>query len=569
MLDWWNRRSLQSRYTILASLAIAFLAILAIIAFANYEERRMEERMQHFSENELQSLHALVLATMDKRKSDTGNVGQTVFTDWFARRNQDYPGKLWSVWPDKVVDYMKEKDPTLPPKLAQDAVDTEAMQTGQPIGRFVGDVYRYSLPIVMGVTSGTSVPSCVSCHARLMDQGKGDVLAVFSSSLSVKADRAELMRVQAAIAAISVVVGLAIILGLRVLFGRMVSAPLTRMTQAMTVLAEGDMAVAVPDKERQDEVGRMAGALQVFKDNMIRADRLAAAQRDEQAAKLRHGQQVESLCRDFDSGVTGIITVVSSAAGRMELMARSLSANADQTNREAVNAAGAAEQSTVSAQAVAGAAQELSASISEIARQMAKSSEASAAAAAEAGRTTHTVQGLAEGSARIGDVVKLINDIASQTNLLALNATIEAARAGEAGKGFAVVASEVKNLANQTAKATEDISSQIGAVQAATNEAVEAIASIVKRIEDINEIATSIASAVEEQGAATDEIARNVQQAAAGAEQVSRNVTGVTQAAGETGAAAGEVLTSARSLSSETDQLKAMVERFLQGIKVS
>jgi methyl-accepting chemotaxis protein len=346
-----------------------------------------------------------------------------------------------------------------------------------------------------------------------------------------------------------------------------IAVPITAMTGAMLKLAEGDKASEIPARGRGDEIGSMAEAVQVFKDNAIRADRLAAERQAEQAAREARAQAIEHLTGQFDQAVSGALGVVSGAATEMEATAQAMSANAEQTNRQAAAVAAATEQASTSVETVAAAAEELSASITEIGRQVEQSMTVARVAATEAGQTNDTVQGLAEASARIGTVVNLINDIASQTNLLALNATIEAARAGEAGKGFAVVAHEVKSLANQTARATEEIAGQIGTVQTATAQAVKAIGGIVERIGEINHIATAIASAVEEQSAATSEIARNVQQAAAGTQEVSTNIGSVTQAASETGSAAGEVLASARSLSREAVQLNAVVERFLHDVR--
>ncbi|HTH17542.1 MAG TPA: methyl-accepting chemotaxis protein [Magnetospirillum sp.] len=346
-----------------------------------------------------------------------------------------------------------------------------------------------------------------------------------------------------------------------------IATPIMAMTGAMRALAEGDRQADIPARGRKDEIGAMAEAVQVFKDNAIRADRLAAEQEAERAARENRARAIESLTTQFDGTVSGVLGIVSGAATEMEATAQAMSANAEQTNRQAAAVAAATEQASAAVQTVATAAEELSSSIAEIGRQVDQSMQVTRAASDEANRTNATVRSLAEASAKIGNVISLINDIASQTNLLALNATIEAARAGEAGKGFAVVAHEVKSLANQTARATDEIAGQIGTVQNATAEAVKAIAGIVARINEVDQIATAIASAVEEQSAATSEIARNVEQAACGTREVSSNIGGVTQSASETGAAAGQVLASAQSLSREASELKAVVERFLLDVK--
>jgi methyl-accepting chemotaxis protein len=344
---------------------------------------------------------------------------------------------------------------------------------------------------------------------------------------------------------------------------------LLSLQQAMRRIAEGDLAIEVAGEGAKDEIGEMARALAVFKENALEARRLGGEQQAEHELKAARQQEIEAHIHSFEDSVSGALHMVSSAAIELQATAQSMSAVAEETERQSTAVAAASEQASTNVQTVASAAEELSSSIAEISRQVAVSSDITARAVEDTQRTNEQIRGLAEAAQSIGDVVKLISDIASQTNLLALNATIEAARAGDAGKGFAVVASEVKSLADQTAKATEEIRGKIAEMQVATSRSVDAVQEIGQTIGRINEIATTIASAVEEQGAATQEIARNVQQASAGTTEVSLNIVGVTRAANDTGAASTQVLGTAGELAQQSEALKSQVESFLGNIRAA
>jgi tripartite ATP-independent transporter DctP family solute receptor len=344
------------------------------------------------------------------------------------------------------------------------------------------------------------------------------------------------------------------------------SRPLRYLGAAMGRLVDNDLSVSVEGADRLDEIGQIAHFVLVSKNTLTERRRLEETGAADAVKREERRHQIDVMTGNFDKAANDALAIVSKSASELEATAQLMLATAEHSNSQAMTVATASDEVSVRVETVAAAAEELSNSISEISRQVSLSSQISRTASEEASRTGATVKELAESSARIGDVLVLITNIASQTNLLALNATIEAARAGEAGKGFAVVANEVKNLANQTGKATSDISAQIVAVQAATEDAVAAISAITARIEEINGIATAIASAVEEQSSATAEIAQNVQQAATGTHKVSSIIGDVTKAAGETGGAASHVLESAQTLSREAESLKTVVSGFLADV---
>ena len=354
------------------------------------------------------------------------------------------------------------------------------------------------------------------------------------------------------------------------LTSRAIIPPIHAMTRAMTGLAAGDLSISVPAWDSQNEIGDMAKAVEVFKNNMVEAGRLRAEQEQQkQANEKRRKADMEKLADTFETAIGEVIETVSAAAGKLEASATSLTDTADKTQRLSSTVSSASEEATVNVQSVASASEEMASSVNEISRQVQEAARIAGDAVQKAHNADERINSLSEASAKIGDVVELINTIAGQTNLLALNATIEAARAGDSGRGFAVVASEVKALAEQTAKATAEIGLQITSIQSATQESVANMREIGEVISRIAEISASIASAVEEQGAASQEIARNVQQAAAGTSEVAANIAEVRTGAAETGGASSQVLAAARSLAGETNRLKTQVENFLNTIRAA
>ncbi len=362
-------------------------------------------------------------------------------------------------------------------------------------------------------------------------------------------------------------IGLAGAGALAAVVARSLASPLAALTRTMRALAGGDLAAPIPALDRSDEIGEMAGTIQVFKDALVRSDALLKEQAATREIHEQRSRVIDALARDFDGRVQAAIEDLTGAAGQLQATASGMSAIADQTRGLVVETASAIDGATAYVGAVIQAVERLAEETETIAQDVTQATTVSQAASQEAALTNSTVQSLSAATTRIGEVVSLINNIASQTNLLSLNATIEAARAGDAGKGFAVVAGEVKGLAGQTGRATGDIATQIGTVQSVTQDAVNSVQGIFKRINQIGELASAIAAAVGEQTEATQEISDNARRFATGNDLLAGNISKVKDAAEKTGSAAGEVLSAAESLQHRSREMRSMVHRFLADVR--
>ncbi|MCG8546511.1 MAG: methyl-accepting chemotaxis protein [Alphaproteobacteria bacterium] len=444
-----------------------------------------------------------------------------------------------------------------------------------PGGTFVREVERDGRPLLrVAVADTMAAQACVDCHNSHASSPKtdwklGDVRGVLEIATFLDSQLATGQSISHKLI-LGAILGGILLIAVCVITVRGVTGPLSRMTGVMKSFSDGDYAAEIPAQDRADEIGDMVEAVQVFKENALEMRRLEAeAAEREQQIEAEKRSAMMSMADDFENRIMNVVGTVSSSATELQMTAEAMSKTAEETTRQATSVVSASDKTTANVRAVASAAEALSMSINEINKQIGQSTEISTNAKVDAERTNDTMSGLADAAQRIGEVLRLICDIAEKTNLLALNASIEAARAGDAGKGFAVVAAEVKDLATQTARATEDISEQIGDMQSVAGDAVNAISAIGGTIREISDIAQSIAMAVGEQDAATQEIAQKTQDAAAGTEEVSGTISGMSEAASETGSAGQEVLKAAGELSEQSEILRREVDTFLSQIRAA
>ena len=471
-------------------------------------------------------------------------------------------GKVDAGW--KLVKEIVER-PGMPASVVTAAAAAQTVHFGTTV--------KMSDEIQQAVGAGKDAPVGATEFSKAVDAGTTSLVGVCEAALDAIVQHADAksseassnLTLHAGLLLLAVTIGVCALVVIR----RRILLPIDGITGAMLRVAGGDLSGAIPYSDRGDEIGRLAGALGTFKRNAEETLRLQREQHEEQVRKETRQQEMEAAVTEFGSTVARVLQSFGQSAERMSAASENLSEAADSSKSRATVVAGASEQTSANVQTVAAATEELAASIAEIGRQVTHAADRARNAVSEAHQTGETVRALDDAAQRIGAVVGLIQQIATQTNLLALNATIEAARAGEAGKGFTIVAHEVKNLAGQTAKATEEISSQISAIQASTRQTVDAIAGIAATVGEIDHTSAAIASAVEQQASATREITRNTNEAARGTQEVSSNILGVTEDANRTGAAAGEVHAAAGDLRRQAAVLGSEIDRFLDRIRAA
>ena len=460
-------------------------------------------------------------------------------------------------------------------KLDEFQNDAWAFLSATADRNFVREETRDGRQIIrVGVADTMVAEGCVNCHnshaaSPKTDWKLGDLRGVLEVATFIDTQLAGGAALSNRIM-IATVAGALLLILVSMLAVRSLTRPLGHMTDVMNRLADGNSDVDVPAQDRRDELGQMAVAVQVFKDNAIEKMQLEQ-ERAEQAERVENEKRhmLSEMAAKFEQSVQGVVDSVFSAAERMQGTAKAMTSSVDRARDLSGRASTSSEQASASVASVSSAAEQMASSVQEISRQVAQSATVAGGASDQASQTNDKVAGLVGAAERIGEVVKLISDIAEQTNLLALNATIEAARAGDAGKGFAVVASEVKQLATQTAKATEEIGQHVREIQGATTESATAIKSIGETIGKIDEIASTVAAAVEEQGAATQEIAHSAGQAADGTRDVFDAVGGIGEAAPETGESAGQVLTASDELLGQAQELRGQVKDFLDQVRAA
>ena len=565
----WRSLRLRQRFIILIAAGAVGSMLMITAAVGVYQRHALEQKMLQLSVNELTSLRALVVNVMASRPDDPENIGIKIFNSWFDSRNTDFPGKVWSVWSPKVAEYMKETAPERATKSPVDDIDNEALLTKKPVSRMTDGFFRYSMPILLGGSEATKNPVCYTCHGG-MGIEEGEVIAVFSTSLSVTEEYRQLHWILAALIGGGLIFAIVGMIFVRWIFMGLISNPIAAMTEVMEKLAKGNLSVEVFGTERRDEVGDIARTVAVFKDTALEKVRMEVETAE---VKLRSEREkaaaMDSMADNFEATVKSKVAEVMTSSLAIGRTADAMAMHSERSGGRSVDVSEAAGQTVELAAVVSAATQQLSASVNEIAQQVCRSTEIANKAVEDVTKTSSQMASLSQSVQSIGDVVKLISDIAAQTNLLALNATIEAARAGDAGKGFAVVANEVKNLANQTARATEEITRQVSAVQGSTHEMTVSIEGVAATIQQIDAVSAAIAGAVQEQEASTQDIATNIDQVTHQAQLVTGSVTKLAKASTSACAGTIRVIWSATALADVVHALDGEVDRFLSKVRAT